>query len=339
MFSSPEAIRTFLLENIPEHAADIVAVTAQHFTISRVTVHRHLFWLAKQGKITKSGATRQARYALVSQDDVHVVLKLSNNLQETKVWIDHFARLTLNFSENLLNILEYGFTEMLNNARDHSQGKKVEIMFHRQKEKLVITIQDDGIGVFNRISQIYHFDNYKECLLHLTKGKLTTDPINHTGEGIFFSSRSFDEFYLEANGLSFYRNNIEQDWTVEKSHVTQGTKISMIIDINTQRKIVDIFNSHTDEDYVFDATDLLVDLSQLDGERLISRSQAKRLMARLELFTRITLDFSKVKSVGQGFVDEIFRVYTLKHPNVYIQYIHANEEVSFMIKRGLPKKV
>lgn len=73
----------------------------------------------------------------------------------------------------------------------------------------------------------------------------------------------------------------------------------MLINVNSTRKITHIFNDDTEqEDYAFVATDLLVDLSQLEGERLISRSQAKRLLSRLEPFTRIMLDFSKVKAIG-----------------------------------------
>ena len=79
----------------------------------------------------------------------------------------------------------------------------------------------------------------------------------------------------------------------------------------------------------------LVKVKKLDEDNLISRSEAKRLLSRLEPFQSITLDFAKVNSVGQGFVDEVFRVYLIKNPHVKIHYINANEEVTFMIKRGL----
>lgn len=109
----------------------------------------------------------------------------------------------------------------------------------------------------------------------------------------------------------------------------------MEIDVNSSRSLNDIFNQYTDlEDFSFSKTDLLVDLSVLEGEMLISRSQAKRLLANLHSFQSLTLDFSKVKAVGQGFVDELFRVYTLKNPKVKIVYINANNDIEFMIKRG-----
>lgn len=338
MIPSPEEIRAFLLKIIPKHPVEIITVTMEKFNVSRMTVHRHLNWLQQQNKIIKTGTTRKACYEINSSNSIHFSLKLTKALQEVSIWEAHMAKPTIGLNQSVVSILEYGFTEILNNAIDHSQGKKIDISFQRVGETLSLVIQDDGIGVFSRIKQSYHFDSYRECLLHLTKGKLTTDPINHTGEGIFFTSRIFDEFYLEANELCFYRNNLEKDWTLEKSDVKNGSKISMLINVNSTRKITHIFNDYTEqEDYAFVATDLLVDLSQLEGERLISRSQAKRLLSRLEPFTRIMLDFSKVKAIGQGFVDEIFRVYPLKNAQVVIRYMNANEEVEFMIKRGLPR--
>lgn len=77
-----------------------------------------------------------------------------------------------------------------------------------------------------------------------------------------------------------------------------------------------------------------MDLAQLLGEKIISRSQAKRIVRNLEPFTHITLDFKKVDTVGQGFVDEIFRVYQNQYPQKKIVYINANADVEFMIKRS-----
>ena len=336
---SAKDIQKFLLDTIPTHSADIIPITMQYFNISRMTVHRHLKVLQQKNIIIKTGKTKQTHFKLNASGDLQFSLKLAPGLQETNILDAYLSDKLNDLSKSVRFIVEFGFTEMLNNVIDHSQAKSVDIIFSRNENLLVLTIQDNGIGVFARIQQIFHFENYHECLLHLSKGKLTTDPNNHTGEGIFFSSRGFDEFYLEANGLCFYRNNLEHDWSLQKSDIRKGTKITMKVDINSKRVMREIFDAYTesDDDHAFIATDLLVNLSQYEGERLISRSQAKRLLARLTSFTRLMLDFSKVESVGQGFVDEMFRVYPSKNPNVSIFYKNANPEVEFMIKRGLPK--
>ena len=58
-------------------------------------------------------------------------------------------------------------------------------------------------------------------------------------------------------------------------------------------------------------------------------------MMGLEKFRHITLDFKRVDTVGQGFVDEVFRVFQNQHLKIEITYIHANENVEFMIRRSL----
>ena len=79
-------------------------------------------------------------------------------------------------------------------------------------------------------------------------------------------------------------------------------------------------------------------LFKLLGARLIARSQAKLLMKHFERFTDVLLDFQGVEAIGQGFVDDVFRVYQNKHPDIRFSYCNANENVEFMILRGLKKK-
>ena len=49
----------------------------------------------------------------------------------------------------------------------------------------------------------------------------------------------------------------------------------------------------------------------------------------------VVLDFRDISTVGQGFVDEIFRVFKTKYSGTKIEYKNANDNVQFMIERGL----
>lgn len=69
------------------------------------------------------------------------------------------------------------------------------------------------------------------------------------------------------------------------------------------------------------------------GTVYVSRSQARRVLAGLEKFETIILDFDKVPTIGQGFADEIFRVFQKKHPRKEIVPANTNEAVQFMIDR------
>ena len=57
-------------------------------------------------------------------------------------------------------------------------------------------------------------------------------------------------------------------------------------------------------------------------------------MSGLEKFKHVTLDFRGVKTVGQGFADEVFRVWQKNHPSITIEPKNMNDNVRFMTKRA-----
>jgi hypothetical protein len=73
------------------------------------------------------------------------------------------------------------------------------------------------------------------------------------------------------------------------------------------------------------------------GSSFVSRSEAKRLLNGLQKFEEIELDFQGVQSVGQGFVDEVFRVWVAENPSHKIIPINMNSKVKFMVERGMSK--
>jgi len=59
----------------------------------------------------------------------------------------------------------------------------------------------------------------------------------------------------------------------------------------------------------------------------------------LESFDTVLLDFKGIKSIGQAFADEIFRVFKLSHPNIGVDVINAAEGVRYMIDRAKNKEL
>lgn len=333
-----EEIRAFILENIQSHPKDIVAVAAEKFSVSRTTVHRHLSRLIKGKKIIKSGITQRAVYFAAGTRNKKIEISIKTGIEEHKIWEDlkqDFS--TLN--KNVYDICEYGFTEIFNNAIEHSEGHHICVETLWSSDSVDVQIIDDGIGIFQKIKTAFNLSDERESILQLSKGKLTTDPEHHTGEGIFFVSRCFDEFHIFANGLSYSKLNLEDDWFIErrKDKAESGTGVSMKINFAGKQSLRQIFDRFTNpETYKFDKTHILVQLSKAEEENYISRSQAKRLLTSLEKFKEVMLDFKNITTVGQGFVDEVFRVFQNSHPQIIIKYINANDDVKFMIERGLP---
>lgn len=328
-------VKKFILEHLEKHPKDIATFCANELNITRTTVHRHLNKLIQQGRIIKQGSTKSSIYYLSDALNRNNSYAVSRHLSEDTVFTNDFEPVFVQFPENIYDICNYGFTEMFNNAIEHSQATKINAATKYADDNLIITIADNGIGIFKNIYDYFKLDAIEESILQLNKGKMTTDPMHHTGKGIFFTARAFDTFEIYANSLHYLRDNNEKDWSFETLPNNQaGSTIVMSINVQSNKNLVTLFKQFQESnELAFDRTEITVALARFGQEKFISRSQAKRILRGLAQFKHVTLDFAKVKLVGQGFVDEIFRVYGLAHPDMTIDYINANKDVLFMIKR------
>ena len=237
--------------------------------------------------------------------------------------------------DNVLEIWQYGFTEMFNNAIDHADGTRIGVEIKKTAAATEMTIYDDGYGIFRKIQTAMGLLDARHAILELSKGKLTTDPERHTGEGIFFSSRMFDRFDILSEGV-FFSHEFEgaRDWILERDKESMGTAVWMKLNNHTARTTKKIFDQYTGDDYGFTKTVVPVRMAQYGKDKLISRSQARRVLARVERFKTVVFDFTEVKAIGPAFADEIFRVFASQHPEIELVPLRANSETERMIARA-----
>ena len=257
-------------------------------------------------------------------------------LSEDLVWKELSQTLALDLSQPCADIFPYAFTEMLNNAIEHSDGSRVTITFLKSETAWSFLISDNGQGAFQSVMTTFQLLKPIEAIAELSKGKRTTAPSGHSGEGIFFTSKAVDLFEIESNGLKWITNNLINDFAVEESALQVGTSVFCHLEINTSRSLISVFARFT-ENHEFMRSRPTIKLFET-GITFLSRSEARRLVVGLEKFAEVVLDFIKVKSVGQGFVDEIFRVWASSHPETKLRSINMNPEVEFMVLRGMPGK-
>jgi hypothetical protein len=176
----------------------------------------------------------------------------------------------------------------------------------------------------------------REAILELAKGKLTTAPKHHSGEGIFFTSRVMDEFEIESHHLRFCHVPQRADRIAEQGSDTPGTRVRMRLDNDSARVLKTVFDEYTGSgEYDFDRTVVPLRLAQHEGEKLVSRSQAKRIANRFERFKRVELDFAGIEEIGQAFADEMFRVFATAHPEIRITPLNTSVAVAQMIRRAV----
>lgn len=303
--------------------------------------------MVSDGGLVREGSGRWSIYALPKYADTlgkRIKKRLANiNLEEYEVFdaIKKEKPFLNTLRENIQSILAYAFSEMLNNAIEHSGSKNIEVEIQQQKDSLTFVVRDFGVGVFRNVMAKRGLTSELEAIQDLLKGKTTTAPQAHSGEGIFFTSKAGDLFVLESYGLRLRIDNIIDDVFVEevKSDV-RGTQVTFQISTKSKRHLSEVFAGYQvdPEEPAFDQTEVKIKLYTM-GTIYVSRSQARRVLVGLDKFRRIILDFDKVPTVGQAFSDEIFRVFQSRHPEIEIAPVNMNDAVKFMVARvDKPKK-
>jgi anti-sigma regulatory factor (Ser/Thr protein kinase) len=331
-----EQLRKYILEHLEKHPDDITKATADHFGVTRQAVNKHLNRLVAEEAISKTGKTRGRVYRLRPLLTWREHYTITASLGEDTVWRQDIKPRLGQMPDNVLDIWQYGFTEMFNNAIDHSGGKTISVNLEKTAVSTEIAIYDDGVGIFRKIQAELGLLDERHAVLELAKGKLTTDPSRHTGEGIFFTSRMFDDFVILSGGVYFsHKFGTKEDWILERENPSNATAVFMKLNNHTTRTLKKVFDQFTSGDeYGFNKTVVPVTLAQYGDDKLVSRSQAKRLLARIDRFKSVILDFKGVEAIGQAFADEIFRVFANEHPTIELTEIHANREVQAMINRA-----
>ncbi len=332
-----EAIRRFIIENVEKHPSDIAKITAAKFAVTRQAINKHVQKLVSEKALVQEGKTRRQSYALTPLLSWEKEYPIVKGLTEDRPWSQDIVPSLGSIPENVKSIWHYGFTEMFNNAIDHSEGTEITVEFEKTAYATTISIFDDGVGIFKKIQRAAGLLNERHAVLELAKGKFTTDPKNHSGEGIFFTSRMFDDFQILSGSVYFsHKFAKSEDWILEQPKETEGTMVTMTLNNHTSRTTKKVFDTYSEgEDYGFTKTIVPVKLTEYGDDNLVSRSQAKRLLVRIDRFKTVVLDFSGVASIGQAFADEIFRVFASQHPEVEIIDIKANADVKRMITRAL----
>jgi anti-sigma regulatory factor (Ser/Thr protein kinase) len=334
MRNQSEQIKQYILDHVTTNPSNIIRLAIEEFQVTSTTVSRHINKLIKDGKIAKSGNTRNSKFFLQSEYNRQKAYAITKGVAEDKVFKD-FEDIFFRFPKNIYDICHFGVTEMVNNAIDHSRGSKITVETRFRDPELTVVITDDGVGAFKTICDSLGVGDLREGIVHISKGKITRDPANHTGQGIFFTSRMFDTFTISANEYVYEKDNHLNDWTFMQRYGGNGTDITMIINIHSETTSKQVFYSFEGAECSFDKTEFIVHLADFKESSFVSRSQAKRILLGLDKFSLITFDFKKVEFIGQGFVDEIFRIFVNNHPGIKLQYINANDAVRFMIERGL----
>lgn len=343
-----ESIKRYMLDKISRDDIQYIQKTMENFQISVTTVKRYLKECLDNRILTESEET-QSGYKLTSIEKDFVYM-CDERLDEDMAYYQDVRPLLSDISKEASDIWAYGFQEMMNNAIEHSEAEHIRVYLKKDHLYTEICIIDDGVGIFKKIQYYLKCEwgkeaSYLDVIAELYKGKLTTDPANHSGEGIFFSSKLMSGFAIWSDNSLFY-GGYGLEGELVKSHLLSyytklkkiGTMVVLKLENQSTRIMGEVFDKFAPVDEGFVRTRIPIKDVCAYGEP-IARSQARRLMYRMEEFKYIEFDFKCVEFMGQGFADEIFRVWQNKYPDIELIVKNTNRNVLGMVKRVTMKRI
>lgn len=321
-------INMYILEKIEWGSESLSASVAEAFGISTNTVHSYLRKLQEQNIIVKA---KRGEYKLVTNVFEYQLNRSKGHLDsETYAFDNCFEQHIKDLPDNLYRIWEYAFSEMINNVVDHSAAENLEIRVEQSYLSTNVLIVDNGVGIFNKIRDHFSLPGIDEAICELFKGKLTTDSSNHSGEGIFFSSKMMDHFFIYSSKRIFTTTKYNNDevFDIDLNETVGGTAVFMSLSNFSQRQAADVFDQYASVDGGFTKT--RIPLKNIFDTAPISRSQAKRVCNRLDSFLEVEIDFDGLDWMGQGFAHQMFVVYRNAHPDIKLIPTNMSENVQKM---------
>jgi len=328
-------IRKFILDNLSEHQKDIVRASIRKFGISRQGILRHLNSLIHDGKVAVHGKTKDRYYEIIPTIDFSKLIPISDSINENDIGVKYIFPYLNQLPKNITTICEYGFSNAFNNILSHSNAHHATIGFKQTSQLIQITIQDDGIGCFENIKDVYGLSSNWQAVFNLVKGKTTVAPDQYLGESLFFILRLFDICKIQANGLCLTRKEGRPEWELNECDEKPGTKIMLFISSNSKKDFYSELDEYSVdmESHRFNRTILPITLLLKNGEKLMSRSQAHDVLRGVNLFEEVCIDFQSIDFVSPTFIDEIFRVYALSNEQIHFTWKNAIPVVEKMIWR------
>ncbi|HSW07273.1 ATP-binding protein [Aquabacterium sp.] len=326
-------ITPWITEAVLAHPQDLPTYLCERLAISRSHARTQANRLVEAQWLQRDGVSRRAIYRPGALRQVVRRYALAG-LQEDLPWAQDFAA-RFDLKPNVARMGQHVFTELLNNAIDHSGGSSVTVSMRQTPTQLQLLVSDDGRGVFNAVAERFNITDPTVAMLELAKGKLTSQPNSHTGRGLFFSAKLADIFDLHANDAAYQQREWQRDqwWQRSRPACRGGTSVYVAICVDTERSLDDVLRRYSLDGagYGFDRTVVPLKLITQDQNGLESRAQARRVVSRLAQFRRVELDFEGLADVGHGFTDELFRVFGQQHPELELVPVNTTPRVAAMI--------
>ncbi|MBL50895.1 MAG: hypothetical protein CMG57_02920 [Candidatus Marinimicrobia bacterium] len=330
---SSEQIKQFILENLSGHQKDIIKASIRKFGLSRQAILKHMHTLINEERVVAHGKTRDRFYEL---KPIVNFTKTINLNEPTSAYAILKSQILPNLKivrKNIFEICEYSFRAILVNAMDHAQATKLNYKLFISPTEIHFVLNDNGIGIFEKLNQSLSLNNTKIAAVEIAKGHITTDPENHSGDELMTVIHLFDKVKIDASGIRLVFQNKQNEWNVFASSQQKGTRIHLEIKTNSKRTCQKVFHQIFEKEY--NMVRIPVNLIREKNEQVNSRIQAQSLLHNIRNISKIEFDFQNIELIGPAFADELVRKTKQKNQFADIKWINSNKIVDVLMSRAM----
>ena len=334
--NSSNQIKKFILDNLSRHRRDIIYAAIQRFGVSRQAVLKHMHTLINDKKVVAHGKTRDRFYELRPQVNYNITIPINNKFSTQLVLSKNILPHIASLPKNLVEIIQFSITALLNNISDHSKATKLYLKLYLTYDDFHMVINDNGKGIFGHISSILNLDSIQCAVLELAKGRVTTDEENHSGDELNTVIHLFDEAVIESNGIFLKYINKTSSFSSGSSLQQKGTRIHLKINPDSKRTCGKTFKKLFDIEHRYTSIPVSI-LRRNKNEQINSRNQAKTILSNINNIRKIKFDFNNVDLIGPAFADELIRGLNKKEKAIEVQWINSNEMIDIMMSHAVER--
>lgn len=326
--------------------------------LTRQALHRHLSSWVLEGRLQRQGRARATRYlpgpgnsscppesrprgrAPAGLGRTYRVEGLSPQAawRDLQAWLGSQAP---GIGDTALAVLEWVTCELVANGLAHAQSPYLSLRAHADSDRVALALADAGLGAFETLRRKLGASSALDALQWLSNPPATpaAGPPDPACRGLRSVSHMVELFELDANGFEWSVDNALGETAVsEVPEVPRhssgtgetggaGTEVRVSVALDTQTHPADILAHRP----AIHGTRVLA-LRDF-GRRLFTRSDARRLLEGMDLYAEIVLDFDGIEGTGLGFVDELLRVWPIRHPLTRLRVQGAGAAVAFMLRQ------
>jgi hypothetical protein len=231
-------------------------------------------------------------------------------LQEDLPWSRDFAP---NFAlpPDVCRMAQHAFTELLNNAIDHSGGTQVTVSMRQTPLHLQLLVSDDGCGLFERIARPSPSPTPRWPCWSSARASSPASP-SATPAAACSSPRAWPtcSTCTPTPPPSSTAAGTAQLVQEPSRSARQGTSVYLAIALDTARTLDSVLRAHSldGDGYAFDRTVVPLQLLAAPGWRSIRARRPSAWRAAAALSPRRDSTSPASADIGHGFADELFRV-------------------------------